>query len=176
MEIVGKHKINETQIPVIEHVIEYKSGIGDSCHTLPRHKQRLVGTIPAIEVPNGLDVTEEQKIIVATYGLVVFGVGYHSWVVARDNEQMLIMGGVPDDGDQLLMMSYRSELGCIASVLAVIGALIRPGKIKVKSIKLVCDNEAAIKACKINFIQSVFHRTEGDHDFISTIYYLQEHW
>jgi hypothetical protein len=28
MEIVGKHKIKETQTPIIEHVIEYASGIG----------------------------------------------------------------------------------------------------------------------------------------------------
>jgi hypothetical protein len=37
MEIVDKHKINETQIPPPEHLIEYTSGIGDSCHTLPKH-------------------------------------------------------------------------------------------------------------------------------------------
>jgi hypothetical protein len=46
----------------------------------------------------------------------------------------------------------------------------------VEPVKLVCDNEAAIKACKRKRTQSVFYRTEGDHDFISTIHYLQEHW
>jgi hypothetical protein len=40
----------------------------------------------------------------------------------------------------------------------------------------VCDNEVAIKACKRTHTQSVFHRTEGDHDLISTINYLQESW
>jgi hypothetical protein len=49
IEIVGKHKIKEKQMDVIEHVIEYTSGIGDSCHTLPRYIQRLVGNIPEIE-------------------------------------------------------------------------------------------------------------------------------
>jgi hypothetical protein len=33
---------------------------------------------------------EEQDIIVATDGSVVFGVGYHSWVVATDNEKVLL--------------------------------------------------------------------------------------
>jgi hypothetical protein len=57
MEIVEKHKIKETQIPVIEHVIDYTSCIGYSCHTLPRQIQRLVGNIPDIELPKGMDVT-----------------------------------------------------------------------------------------------------------------------
>jgi ribonuclease HI len=123
-----------------------------------------------------MDVTEEHDIIVTTDGSVVFGVRYHSWVVATDNEQVLLTGGGPDDGDQLLMTSYRYELGGIASGLAVIGTSVRSRKIKVKSVKFVCDNEAAIKACKRKRTQSVFHRIEGDHDLISTIHYLQEHW
>jgi hypothetical protein len=113
---------------------------------------------------------------VSTDGSVVFGVSYHSWVFANNNEQVLLFGSGPDDGDRLLMMSYRSELGGIASVLAIIGILVRSGKIKVKSIKLMCDNKAAIKACKRKCTQSVLHRTEGNHDLISTIYYLQESW
>jgi hypothetical protein len=46
MEIVNKYKINEMQMAMIEHVIEYTSGIGDSYHTSPRHI--LVGNIPEI--------------------------------------------------------------------------------------------------------------------------------
>jgi hypothetical protein len=93
MEISNKYKINEIQMDVIEHMIEYTSGIGDTCHTLPRHIQRLVGDIPELEVLNGMDVTEDQDIIFTTDGSVVFGVGYHIWVVATDNEQVLLMGG-----------------------------------------------------------------------------------
>jgi hypothetical protein len=84
MEIANKYKINETQMDVIEHVIEYTSGIGETCNTLPRHIQRLVGNIPELDVPHGIDVTMDQDIIVATYGSVVFGVGYYSWLVAMD--------------------------------------------------------------------------------------------
>jgi hypothetical protein len=77
-----------------------------------------------------MDVTEEQDIIVITDGSVVFGVGYHSWVVTTDNVQVLLTGG-GDDGDQLLMTLCRSETGGIASGLAVIGTLVRSRKIKV---------------------------------------------
>jgi hypothetical protein len=86
-------------------VIEYTSGIGDSCQTLPRHIQRLVGNIPDLELLNGTEATEQQDLIVATDGSVVFGVGYHSWVVATDNEKVLVKGGGLDDGDKLLMTS-----------------------------------------------------------------------
>jgi hypothetical protein len=79
-----------------------------------------------------------QDIVVATDGSVVFGVGYHSWVFTTDKEQVLLTGWGPDDGDQLLMKSCRSELGGIASGLAVIGTLVRSRKIKVKTVKCVC--------------------------------------
>jgi hypothetical protein len=87
-------------------VIEYTSGIGDSFQMLPRHIQRLVGNIPELELLNGTEETEEHNLIVATDGSVVFGVGYHSWVIATDNEKVLLKVGGPDDGDQLLMTSY----------------------------------------------------------------------
>jgi hypothetical protein len=103
LEIANKYKINETQMDVIEDVIEHTSGIGETCHTLPRHIKRLVGNMPELDVPNEMDVTVDQEIIVATEGAVVFGVGYHSWVVATGKDQVLLMGGVSDDGDQLLM-------------------------------------------------------------------------
>jgi malic enzyme len=105
MEISCKYKIKEILIIETEHVIEYTSGIGDSCQTLPRHIQRLVGNMPDLELLNGTEETEEKYLIVATDGSVVFGVGYHSWVIATDNEKVLLKGGCLDDGDQLLMKS-----------------------------------------------------------------------
>jgi ribonuclease HI len=72
------------------------------------------------------------------------------------------------------MTSYMSVLGGIASGLSVMGTLVRSGKIKVKSVKLVCDNEAAVKVCTRQRTKSVFYRTEGDHDIVSTIHYLQD--
>jgi hypothetical protein len=143
---------------------------------LPRHIQRLVGDIPDLELLNGSEENEEQDLIVATDGSVVFGVGCHSWVVVTYNEKVLLKGGGPDDGDHFRMTSYRSELGGITSGLEVIGTLVRSGKIKVKSVKLVCDNKAAVKVCTRKRPQSVFHRMEGDHDLVSTIQYLQDIW
>jgi hypothetical protein len=105
VELVNKYKINEIQMEAIEHVIEYTPGIGETCHTLPIHIQRPVGNIPEIDVLNGMDVTEEQTIIVATDGSVVLGAGYHIRVVAKDKEQLLLIGGGgADDGDQILMI------------------------------------------------------------------------
>jgi ribonuclease HI len=89
---------------------------------------------------------------------------------------VILKGGGQDEIDQLLMTSYRSELGGIASGLAVSGTVVRSGKIKVKSVTLVCDNEATVKVCTRKRTQSVFHRTEGDHDIVSTIQYLQDTW
>jgi hypothetical protein len=153
MEILGKHKICETQTPMPEHPIEYTSVIGDSCSTLRRHIQRLIGNIADTDVPSGWDEDEEHDdeehdIIVATYWSIVFGVGYHSWVVSTNNGHVLLSSGGPYDGEQLLMTSYISELGGTVIGLAVIDTPVRSGKIKVESVKFVCDNEAVIKACK----------------------------
>jgi hypothetical protein len=60
--------------------------------------------------------------------------------------------------------------------LTAIGTLARSVKIKVKSVRLVCDNEAIFKLCTRKRTQSVFHRTEGDHNLVSTIQYLQDTW
>jgi hypothetical protein len=56
----------------------YETGIGDSGRQLPRHVQRLVGDIAALDVPENWDSNEPRDLLVATDGSVVFGVGYHS--------------------------------------------------------------------------------------------------
>jgi hypothetical protein len=48
-----------------------------------------------------MDVTVDQDIIFAMDGSVVFVVRCHSWVVTMDKEQVLLMGGGTDYGDQL---------------------------------------------------------------------------
>jgi hypothetical protein len=60
---------------------------------------------------------------VVTDGSVLFGIRYHSWVIATAEEGILLAGGGPDDGDPLPMTSYRSELGGLAAGLAVLGTL-----------------------------------------------------
>jgi uncharacterized protein YozE (UPF0346 family) len=63
-------------------LITYTSGIGNYIQSLPKHVKRLVGNIPNISTPTGWDTTEPKYLIVAMDGSVLFGVGYHSWVVA----------------------------------------------------------------------------------------------
>jgi hypothetical protein len=46
----------------------------------------------------------------------------------------------------------------------------------VRSTKFICDNSAAILASKRDLPQSIFHRTEGNHDLIATMKYLQHNW
>jgi hypothetical protein len=74
------------------------------------------------------------------------------------------------------MQSYRSELGGVAAGLAVLGTLSRSGLINIASATFLCDNESAVLSTNRLLTDSIFHRIEGDHDFISTIKDLQENW
>jgi hypothetical protein len=74
------------------------------------------------------------------------------------------------------MTSYRSELGGILSGHAVLGTLLRSGLVNARRINFICDNSAPILASKRELTQSIFHRTEGDHDLIATMKYLQHNW
>jgi hypothetical protein len=73
---------------------------------LPRHIQRLVGDIPTLRTPSGWDPTIPVNIIIATDGYETLGVGYHSWIVVTEDEDILLQGGGPDDGDLFIMQSY----------------------------------------------------------------------
>jgi hypothetical protein len=143
---------------------------------LARHVQRLVGDIVEFQIPRQWDITKEVDLIIATDGSVLFGVGYHSWILATKMEDILLAGGGPDDGLGKNMTSYRSELGGIIAGLAVLGTLLWSGLINARHIKFICDNSAAILASKRELTQSIFHRTEGDHDLIVTMKYLQHNW
>jgi hypothetical protein len=48
----------------------------------------------------------EVDIIIATDGSVLFGVGYHSWLIATTDEEILMTGGGLDYGAQDQMASY----------------------------------------------------------------------
>jgi hypothetical protein len=109
---------------------------------------------------------------------VTLGVGYHSWIVATEDEDILFQGGGPDDGDGdlFLMQSYRSELGGVTAGLAVLGTLSMSGLMNISSMTFLCDNASAILSANRPLTDSIFHRIEGDHDLVSTIKYLQENW
>jgi hypothetical protein len=116
------------------------------------------------------------EIIIATDGSVMFGVGYHSWLVATTDEDILMAGGGPDDGAQDQMASYLSELGGITAGNGVLGTLARSVMIRIQGVILICDNSEAVPANKRDLTPSVFHRTERDFDLIATIKFLEKEW
>jgi hypothetical protein len=176
VEITEKCKISQHTILDPPPLVPYTSNIGTCIEALPRHVQRIVGDIPALRTPVGWDPTTPVNIIIATDGSVTFGVGYHSWVVATEDEDILLQGGGPDDGNLYLMQSYRSELGGVSAGLAVLGTLSRSGLINIESATFLCDNESAFLSTNRPLTDSIFHRIEGGHDLVSTIKDLQENW
>jgi hypothetical protein len=61
--------------------------------------------------PHAWDVVAPADIIIATGGSVLFGIGYHSWLILTLMEDIFVAGGGPDDGPSDSMTSCRSELG-----------------------------------------------------------------
>jgi hypothetical protein len=141
-----------------------------------RHVQRLVVNIPPSQLPNEWDAKTLVNIIIETDGAVIFGVGYHSWILTLDNEEIIASRGGPDDGASPYMTSYRSDLGGIKAGLAAIGMLHRSGLVCILHINFLCDNSAAIVAAKRTVTQSIFNRLETDYDMISTMKFLQGKW
>jgi ribonuclease HI len=170
---LGKLETTEENEPAASH---YQSEIGDSFHSLPKHVRRLVGNIPQLTLPVDLDPTEPQDLIVATDRSVLFDVGYHGWVVSTKDEEIIISGGGPDDSAPNQMTSYQSELGGVCAGMAVIGTMARSGEINTRSVRFVCDNEAAVKLCNQKQTKSVFHNAEGDWDWVSTYRDLKRQW
>ena len=113
-----------------------------------------------------------MDIIIATYGSVLFGFGYHRWLIATKTETILLAGVGAYDGPQNLMTSYRSELGGITAGLGVLGTIVRSGRISIRNVEFICDNSAAILASSRGVTTSVFHHTESYYDLIATIKYL----
>jgi hypothetical protein len=118
--ITDKTNIIDITPASIAPIVQYQSSLGECFFALPMHVQRLVENIPPHQLPTTWDATKPVDIIVATDGSVLFGVGYHIWILALDNEEIITSGGGPDDGDSAYMASYRSELGGIIAGLAVI--------------------------------------------------------
>jgi hypothetical protein len=103
--------------------------------------QRPVVDIPAMRTPTGWDPTTPVNIIIATDLAVTFGVEYHIWVVATEDEVIILQGVGPDDVDLLIMQSYRSELGRgVAAGLVVLGTLSRSGLVNIASAMFLCNN------------------------------------
>jgi hypothetical protein len=139
-EVAAKVNIFRRSNVGLTHIHNYTSGIGLSFLALPRHIQRLTGDIPALPTPTPFDFEEPADLIIATNGSVLFGVGYHGWVLATKEGTILLRGGGPDDRIQSLMTSYQSELGGRVAGLAVLGTLFRSGTLNIRSIRFICNN------------------------------------
>jgi hypothetical protein len=174
VEITEKRKISKRTTIDPPPLVPYTSNIGTCIKPLPRYVQRLVGDIPALRTPVGWDPTTPVNIIIATDGSATLGVGYHSWVVVTEDEDILLQGGGPDDGDLFLMQSYRSELGGVKEGIAVLVTLSRSDLINIASATLLCENESAVLSTNSPLTDSIFHHIEGDHASVSTIKDLQE--
>jgi hypothetical protein len=126
-------KVNKVCRPNVgpTHIHTYTPGIGLSFLALPRHIQRFTGDIPALLTPTPFDFDEPVDLIIATDGPLLFVVAYHGWVLSTKEETIFHRGGVPDDGIQSLMTSYRSELGGLVAGLAVLGTLFRSGAMNI---------------------------------------------
>jgi hypothetical protein len=174
--ITDKTNIIDITPESIVPIVQYQSSLGECFFALTRHVQHLVGNIPLPQLPNDWDVTTPVDIILATYRSVLFGVVYHSWILALDNKEIIISGGGPDDGASTYMTWYISQLGGILAGLAAISMLHRSGLACICHIKFVWDNNAAIIAAKKTVTQSIFHRLKSDYDMISTMKFLQGNW
>jgi hypothetical protein len=99
-------------------------------------------------MPPGWDTTNPKDLIVATDGSVLFSIRYHIWAIATSDEEILLKGGGPDEGNPLLMISYRSEVGGLGAGLAVLCTITPSDLINTRSVKCVCDNKLEIIAIK----------------------------
>jgi hypothetical protein len=171
-------KVNIVNRPNVgpTHIHNYTLGIGLSFLALPRHIQRLTGDIPALPTPTPFDLDEPVDLIIATDGSVLFGVGYHGWVLATKEETVLLFRGGPDEGIQPLMTSYRSELGGLVARLTVLGTLFRSGTLNTRSIRFICNNKSAVTAARRPKSESLFHNTKCDWDLIVTFQDLIDRW
>jgi hypothetical protein len=136
VEVSAQTPTHTQHITQITQLVPYVSSIGEAFHALPIHVQRLVGDIGEFKTPRQWDVAKEVDLVIATDGSVVFGVGYHSWLIATEIEDILLAGGGPDNGPGRYMTPYRSELGGIIAGLAVMGTLLRSGRINARIIKI----------------------------------------
>jgi hypothetical protein len=67
-------------------------------------------------------------------------------------------------------------MGGICAGLAAIGVLARSGRIDLRSVRMVCDNKAAVKRCNRKLTASIYHNTESDWDLLKTYHTLREDW
>jgi hypothetical protein len=171
VEIKEMVKCQQSVTRIMPALMPYQSCVGAAAGALPLHVHRLIGGTMHFRLSTHLYCTVEVGIIMVTDGSVLFGVSYHSWLIATTDEEILMTGGGPYDGAQDQRASYQSKLGGIAAGLRVFGAYACSGMIRTRGVILICDNLAAVQASKRDLTPSFCHRTESDFNLIATIKY-----
>jgi hypothetical protein len=54
--------------------------------------------------------------------------------------------------------------------------LARSGIINLRSVRMVCDKEAAVKRCRQKLTASIYNNTESDWDLLKTYHTLRDEW
>jgi hypothetical protein len=105
VEIKEMVKFQQTVMIIRPALMPYQSCVGASSGALPLHIQYIIGDMRHFQLPPHLVCTMEVDIIIAMDGLLLFGVGYHRWLIATTDKEILIAGGRSDDGTQDQMAS-----------------------------------------------------------------------
>jgi hypothetical protein len=108
VEIKEMVKYQQPVMIITPMLLPYQSCVGAAAGVLPLHVQRLKGELRHFQRSPRLYCAMEVDIIIATDGSVLFGVGYHSWIIATTDKEIIMAGGGSDDGAQYQMASYHS--------------------------------------------------------------------
>lgn len=102
--------------------------LDDSLHILAdtsEFYQRLIGPLPQLNEHEGMTTVHQlelETLLACSDGSYYqeSHTGSHGWVLASNEQTILLQGAGPDDGHPLLMSSYHSELGGLLAVLCFI--------------------------------------------------------
>jgi hypothetical protein len=111
LEITVKTRIAAREKEHIDRLHKYTSEVSPAFFEFPHHVQRLNGSIPDFITSRVYREGELMDIMIATEGSVLFGVGYHGWVISTRDEQILLSGGGPDGGSIDRQTSYIIPIG-----------------------------------------------------------------
>ena len=84
--------------------------------------QRLIGPLQCttLHLDTIADLIRDHTLHCCSDGSVHKGKGSHAWLMADATSELIISGAGPDEGSELFMSSYRSELGGLTALLCLL--------------------------------------------------------